>query len=120
MKRLHRPDLFGWSVFDEKRNIDFHGLLWVRSGGNVLVDPLPMSAHDAAHLQTLGGATHVVVTNSDHTRGPHSVAPSGTPFRGPANAGSARATRSCPACACTRCTAERRPANCCWCSTAAP
>jgi len=69
MKRLHRPDLFGWSVFDEKRNIDFHGLLWVRSGGNVLVDPLPMSAHDAAHLQTLGGATHVVVTNSDHTRG---------------------------------------------------
>ena len=60
MKRLHRPDLFGWSVFDEKRDIDFHGLLWVRDGGNVLVDPLPMSAHDAAHLQRLGGATQVV------------------------------------------------------------
>lgn len=68
MKRLHRDDLFGWSVFDESRNIDFHGLAWVRGDGNVLVDPVPMSAHDEAHLGELGGAATIVVTNSDHTR----------------------------------------------------
>lgn len=68
MKRLHRDDLFGWSVFDESRNIDFHGLAWIRDGGNVLIDPVPMSAHDEAHLRELGGAATIVVTNSDHTR----------------------------------------------------
>ena len=68
MKRLHRDDLFGWSVFDESRNIDFHGLAWVHDGGNVLVDPVPMSPHDEAHLRQLGGAAWIVVTNSDHTR----------------------------------------------------
>ena len=68
MKRLHREDLFGWSVFDESRNIDFHGVAWVRGGGNVLIDPMPMSAHDEAHLRELGGAATIVITNSDHVR----------------------------------------------------
>jgi glyoxylase-like metal-dependent hydrolase (beta-lactamase superfamily II) len=69
MKALHRPDLYGWSRFDESRNLDFHSVAWVREGGNVLVDPLPMSEHDREHLRSLGGAALVVVTNSDHTRG---------------------------------------------------
>ena len=69
MKRLHRDDLFGWSVFDESRNIDFHGLAWVRGGGNVLVDPMPMSAHDeGAPACTRRPPRRFVVTNSDHTR----------------------------------------------------
>ncbi len=68
MKVAHRPDMFVWSRFDEARNLDFHGYLLMRAGGNVLVDPLPMSEHDAAHLQRLGGATWIVVTNSDHVR----------------------------------------------------
>jgi hypothetical protein len=68
MKRLHRMDLYGWSRFDESRDIDFHGVAWVRPGGNVLIDPLPMSEHDAAHLERLGGAALVIVTNSDHAR----------------------------------------------------
>ena len=68
MKRLHRDDLFGWSVFDASRNIDFHGLAWIRGGGNVLVDPVPMSEHDEAHLRDLGGAAAIVITNSDHVR----------------------------------------------------
>jgi hypothetical protein len=68
MKQLHRPDLHTWSRFDESRNIDFSSVAWVRPGGNVLIDPLPMSEHDAAHLRSLGGAAFVVVTNSDHTR----------------------------------------------------
>lgn len=69
MKSLHRPDLFAWSHFDEARNVDFHGFAWVRPDGNLLVDPLPMSEHDRAHLQALGGAAWIVVTNSDHVRG---------------------------------------------------
>ena len=68
MKQLHRPDLFGWSVFDADRNIDFHSVVWIRDKGNVVIDPLPMSDHDRAHLGSLGGAAFVVVTNSDHSR----------------------------------------------------
>jgi hypothetical protein len=74
VKALHRPDLFGWSAFDAARDVDFHGVAWIREGGNVLVDPLPLSAHDAAHLERLGGAAWVVVTNSDHTRGAREIA----------------------------------------------
>lgn len=68
MKRLHRPDLYGWSEFNPDRNLDFHSVLWVRDGGNVAIDPLPLSAHDRAHLDQLGGVAVIVVTNSDHTR----------------------------------------------------
>ena len=39
MKQLHRKDLFGWSVFNPERNLDFNSVLYVREGGNVLVDP---------------------------------------------------------------------------------
>ena len=45
MKRLHRKDLFGWSRFHEPLDIDFNGLAWIRPEGNVLIDPVPMSAH---------------------------------------------------------------------------
>jgi glyoxylase-like metal-dependent hydrolase (beta-lactamase superfamily II) len=68
MKLLHRSDLFGWSRFDEARNIDFNSVAWVRPEGNVLIDPLELSAHDEAHLRTLGGAQWVVLTNSEHVR----------------------------------------------------
>jgi hypothetical protein len=68
MKLLHRKDLFGWSEFNQERNLDFHSVLWVREGGNVLIDPLPMSEHDHSHLQSLGGVDFIVITNSDHCR----------------------------------------------------
>jgi hypothetical protein len=68
LKRLHRPDLYGWSAFDEARNLDFHSVLWVREEGNVLIDPLPLSRHDQRHLRSLGGVAHIVITNSDHVR----------------------------------------------------
>jgi glyoxylase-like metal-dependent hydrolase (beta-lactamase superfamily II) len=68
MKSLHRPDLYAWSRFDEERNVDFNSVLWTRSGGNVVIDPLPLSDHDARHLEDLGGAAIIVVTNSDHVR----------------------------------------------------
>ena len=69
MKQLHRQNLFAWSAFDQQRNIDFHSILWQRPEGNVLIDPLPLSDHDAEHLQNLGGAQIIVITNSDHCRG---------------------------------------------------
>ena len=74
MKMLHRPDLFGWSEFNEEKDIDFNGTLWVRPGGNVIIDPMPLSEHDQAHLQSLGGARWIIMTNSDHTRWAEEVA----------------------------------------------
>ncbi|MCS6799104.1 MAG: MBL fold metallo-hydrolase [Myxococcota bacterium] len=74
MKALHRPDLFCWSRFDEARDVDFHGYAWIRPEGNVLVDPLPLGPHDRAHLERLGGARWIVVTNADHVRGTSEIA----------------------------------------------
>jgi len=85
MKSLHRPDLYAWSVFDADRNVDFHGVCWTRPDGNVLVDPLPLSPHDEAHLRALGGAAWIVVTNSDHTRAALDIAAwTGARLAGPA------------------------------------
>jgi hypothetical protein len=85
MKSLHRPDLFAWSTFDEARNVDFHGLCWARPTGNVLVDPLPLTPHDRAHLESLGGAAVIVITNSDHTRAAQEIAAwTGAKILGPA------------------------------------
>ncbi len=68
MKRLHRDDIYGWSVFDERLNIDFHSVLWVRPEGNVVIDPLALSEHDRTHLEQLGSVSTIVITNSDHAR----------------------------------------------------
>ena len=85
MKQLHRSDLFGWSEFNPDRNIDFHSVLWVRDGGNVAIDPLPMSEHDRAHLESLGTLAAIVITNSDHTRAAAELAEaSGARVLGPA------------------------------------
>lgn len=85
MKSLHRRDLFGWSVFNEGLNIDFNSVAWVREGGNVLFDPLPLSPHDRRHLEELGGAAWIIVTNSDHTRAAQELARDlGAKLAGPA------------------------------------
>lgn len=74
MKQLHRQDLFNWSEFNEERNIDFHGLLWVRPEGNIIIDPVPLCRHDQEHLNNLGGAAWIVITNSDHLRDASTIA----------------------------------------------
>lgn len=85
MKQLHRKDLFGWSVFDTEKNLDFHSVLWVRNGGNILIDPLPLSEHDHSHLQRLGGVSLIVITNSDHCRdAEHIASETGAVLCGPA------------------------------------
>ena len=68
MKLLHKNNLFCWSQFDNERNIDFHSYLWVRSEGNVVFDPLPLSVHDESHLNSLGKVSHIIISNSDHIR----------------------------------------------------
>jgi hypothetical protein len=74
VKQLHKPSLFGWSAFDETRNVDFNTTVWIREEGNIVIDPMPMSDHDRAHLQALGGVAWVVMTNSDHIRSAQDVA----------------------------------------------
>jgi hypothetical protein len=85
MKQLHRKDLFGWSEFNNERNLDFHSVLWVREEGNVLIDPLSMSEHDHRHLQRLGGVNFIVITNSGHCRDAEYIAGNtGAAIYGPA------------------------------------
>jgi len=68
MKRLLLENFYAWSVFSEDRQIDFNGHLWVREGGNVVIDPVAISEADFAQLKQLGGAMLIVVTNRDHLR----------------------------------------------------
>ena len=85
MKALHRPDLYCWSSFDEGKNVDFNGYLWVRPEGNIAIDPMPLTAHDLAHIDALGGVSWVVMSNSDHIRGAEALAAhTGAQLAGPA------------------------------------
>jgi hypothetical protein len=85
MKRLHRPDLLAWSVYDVGQRMDFNGLLWARAGGNVVVDPVPLAEHDRRELEELGGAAAVVITNSSHVRAAREIAAwTGAALLGPA------------------------------------
>lgn len=84
MKRLHHPNLYGWSGFNADRDIDFHSVLWVRDSGNIAFDPLPLSEHDQAHLKKLGVLAWIVITNSDHVRDAAALAAStGARLAGP-------------------------------------
>ena len=85
MKALHRPGLYSWSAFDEARDVDFNGTAWAHPAGTVLIDPMPMSSHDLAHLTRLGPVAWVVITNSDHIRATADlVALTGARVAGPA------------------------------------
>lgn len=68
MKQVMFDDMYCWSVFNEDRQIDFNGHLWVREGGNVLIDPVPMSEGDLRQFDEMGGAKWIVITNRDHER----------------------------------------------------
>ncbi|HIK11303.1 MAG TPA: MBL fold metallo-hydrolase [Oscillatoriaceae cyanobacterium M33_DOE_052] len=85
MKSLHRQDLFCWSAFDLERNVDFNSIAWIRPQGNILIDPLPLSNHDFAHLNSLGSTAWIIITNSDHIRATREIAAhTGAKIAGPA------------------------------------
>ena len=85
MKRTHRDDLFTWSAYDEPLHVDFNGFLWKRGAGNVLVDPVALGAADERHLDALGGAAAILLTNSSHVRAAREIAArTGARLLGPA------------------------------------
>ena len=53
MKALALDGFYSWTRYNHEKGMDFNGHLWVRPGGNVLIDPVPMDADDFAHLQKL-------------------------------------------------------------------
>jgi hypothetical protein len=51
----------------------------------VAIDPLPLSEHDQAHLESLGSVSVIVITNSDHERASSALAgATGARIYGPA------------------------------------
>jgi hypothetical protein len=85
MKRLHRDELYCWSQFQDKHDLDFNGFAIVSAAGNVLVDPMPLSPHDLEQLRALGGVASIVLTNSYHLRDAQKIADAlGARIAGPA------------------------------------
>lgn len=85
MKQLHQSNFYGWSQFNEDRNIDFHSFIWCRPEGNVVIDPLPLTEHDRKHLESLGPVKAIIITNSDHIRDAEALAKqTGAEIWGPA------------------------------------
>jgi hypothetical protein len=62
------PDLFSWSRFQPDRGIDFNAFLVCGPDGNLLVDPLPLDAHELEDIRSRGGARWILLTNFDHLR----------------------------------------------------
>jgi uncharacterized cupin superfamily protein len=75
-----------WSVWQPDRNLFFNSFFFEGAfgdgaasdggpnGGNLIVDPLPLSDADAAEIARRGGAAWVAITNRDHERDSRAVA----------------------------------------------
>jgi glyoxylase-like metal-dependent hydrolase (beta-lactamase superfamily II) len=87
MKSLHKPGLFSWSEFNAQRNIDFNSFFiqgkpimntldpfFSGEMENIVIDPLPLSDHDKAHIRALGGIDWILLSNSDHCRAAAEIA----------------------------------------------
>ena len=57
-----------WSAWQPDRNLHFNSYFLTGDGGNLVVDPLPLSDADAAEIEAQGGVAWIVVTNRDHER----------------------------------------------------
>jgi uncharacterized cupin superfamily protein len=69
MQALALPGFHSWSQWQSDRGMFFSSFLWVREGGNVAFDPLPLSDDDVRAIEALGGVATVLLTNRDHERG---------------------------------------------------
>jgi uncharacterized cupin superfamily protein/glyoxylase-like metal-dependent hydrolase (beta-lactamase superfamily II) len=69
MQALALPGFHTWSQWQPDRGLFFSSFLWVREGGNVAFDPLPLSDDDVRAIEALGGVTTILLTNRDHERG---------------------------------------------------
>ncbi|MEY2982059.1 MAG: hypothetical protein RL562_2286 [Planctomycetota bacterium] len=68
MKDTLLDGLHAYSAWQPDRRIDFSSFFWARSGGGVLIDPLPMSDAQRQFVAERGGARNILVTNADHWR----------------------------------------------------
>jgi uncharacterized cupin superfamily protein len=68
MQPLALPGIFTWSVWQPDRNVFFNSHFIRRPDGNVIVDPLQAPDADLAHIDELGGASLILITNRDHER----------------------------------------------------
>ncbi len=68
MQRTVVDGVYLWSVWQPERNLFFNSHFIACSDGNLIVDPLPLSAADAGEIDERGGAAWVLVTNRDHQR----------------------------------------------------
>jgi uncharacterized cupin superfamily protein len=69
MQPLALPGFHSWSRWQPDRGMFFSSVLWVRDGGNVAFDPLPLSEDEARDVEALGGVATILLTNRDHERG---------------------------------------------------
>src|ERR1700692_284831 len=63
-----------WSAWQPAPNVFFNSCFVEAEGGNLIVDPLPLSEADAPQIEARGGAAWVVITNRDHERDAKAVA----------------------------------------------
>ncbi len=63
-----------WSLWQPERNLYFNSFFIARPGGNLAIDPLPLTDADAQEIASRGGVAWVVVTNRDHERDARAIA----------------------------------------------
>jgi uncharacterized cupin superfamily protein len=63
-----------WSVWQPDRNLFFNSFFIEAAGGNLVVDPLPLSEADAAEVAARGGIAWIAISNRDHERDARAVA----------------------------------------------
>jgi uncharacterized cupin superfamily protein len=74
MQKTCVDGLFIWSAWQPGPSVFFNSCFVEAEGGNLIVDPLPLSDVDAAQIDEHGGAAWIVVTNRDHERDAKNVA----------------------------------------------
>lgn len=74
MQKTILDGLFMWSAWQPAPNVFFNSFFIEAEGGNLIVDPLPLSEADAAQIDERGGAAWIVITNRDHERDAKAVA----------------------------------------------
>lgn len=68
LARLAIPGAWMWSAWQPQRGMNFNSYAFERSGGCVVVDPLPLDDASLDMLADLGGVHTIVLTNPDHVR----------------------------------------------------
>ncbi|MDQ6824041.1 MAG: cupin domain-containing protein [Candidatus Eremiobacteraeota bacterium] len=74
MQDLHLDGFAMWSLWQPERRMFFNSFFVRRAEGNIVVDPLALSAEQDALLEERGGVAWIVITNRDHERKAREIA----------------------------------------------